>query len=51
MLCGLDAQEGNEFDLRPARDLGPGYRRPQGLNSAVFPRALKEKGEGRFLDP
>jgi putative ABC transport system permease protein len=23
----------------------------RGLNSAVYPRALKEKGEGRFLDP
>ena len=23
----------------------------QNLRSAVFPRALKEKGEGRFLEP
>ena len=23
----------------------------QNLHSAVFPRALKEKGEGRFLEP
>ena len=35
---------------RPAGDPGPGHRGPRQLKSAVYPRALKEKGEGRFLD-
>ena len=51
LVRGLMSGKGAGSRLRPAGDPGPGHRRPHATSRApCLPRALKEKGEGRFLD-
>ena len=51
LVSGLHAGKGMNSILDQPVIAGQDIVAHQNLHSAVFPRALKEKGEGRFLAP